>query len=258
MSGGELLGLQPLGLLFLEIAGIVVASILITWMLFELFERIRTKVKFFLILALLIMVYAIGKRYHMPSLVIIFIFGLVLANAQSLLPQFIKKYISLKITEEAGLYEFHLLTAESTFLVRTFFFLFFGFSITLDSFAEGFNYIYAGIILGIMLGIRFLYMLIADRKSMKSLVFISPRGLISILLFLQLQKDGEYAMFGSPIISSKVLLLVILGSMLVMTVGTLVFGQKSGSKKAIVPENSESGIEGLDEGNAIDANDNIQ
>ena len=254
MAGGELLGLMPLGILLLEIAGIVVASILITWMLFELFERIRTKVKFFLILALLVMVYAVGKRYHMPSLVIIFIFGIVLANAQFLLPQFIKKYISLKITEEAGLHEFHILTAESTFLVRTFFFLFFGFSITLDSFAEGFNYIYAGIILGIMLMFRFLYMLIAERKSIKSLIFISPRGLISILLFLQLQKDGEYSMFGSSIISSKVLLLVILGSMLIMTVGTLVYGQKGSTKVASgsPPPAPENRIEGLDEGNAME------
>lgn len=255
VSGGELLGLKPLSLLFVEIGGIVIASILITWLLFELFERISTRVKFFLILALLIMVYAIGKTYHLPSLVIIFVFGLVLANADFLLPQFIKKYISLSMTEEAGLHEFHLLTAESTFLVRTFFFLFFGFSITLDSFAEGFNYIYAGIILGIMMVMRFLYMLIAERKSMKSLTFISPRGLISILLFLQLQRGGEYAAFGSPLINSKVLLLVILGSMLIMTVGTLAFG--SSEKKSAA--NVEGGTVNLEEvvegGSTLDTGD---
>lgn len=232
MSGGELLGLKPLSLLFLEIGGIVVASIFITWLLFELFERMNTKVKFFLILALLIMVYAIGKTYHLPSLVIIFVFGLVLANADFLLPQFIKRFISMSMTEEAGLHEFHILTAESTFLVRTFFFLFFGFSITLDSFSEGFNYIYAGIILSIMMLMRFLYMVAAERRSMKSLVFISPRGLISILLFLQLQRGGEYADYGSPLINSKVLLLVILGSMLIMTIGTLAFGASSKEKEA--------------------------
>jgi len=232
ISGGELLGLKPLMILLLEIGGIIIASILITWLLFELFERINQKIKFFLILALLIMVYTIGKTYHLPSLVIIFVFGLVLANAQFLLPQFIKRFISMSMTEEAGLNEFHILTAESTFLVRTFFFLFFGFSITLDSFTEGFNYIYAGIILGIMLLMRLLYMLLAERKSLKSLVFISPRGLISILLFLQLQRDGEYAAYGTPLINSKVLLLVILGSMLIMTIGTLAF---AGNKAQLNP-----------------------
>ena len=232
ISGGELLGFKPLMILLLEIGGIIIASILITWLLFELFERINQKIKFFLILALLIMVYTIGKTYHLPSLVIIFVFGLVLANAQFLLPQFIKRFISMSMTEEEGLREFHILTAESTFLVRTFFFLFFGFSITLDSFTEGFNYIYAGIILGIMLLMRLLYMLLAERKSFKSLVFISPRGLISILLFLQLQRDGEYAAYGTPLINSKVLLLVILGSMLIMTIGTLAF---AGSKAQLNP-----------------------
>lgn len=245
-SGGELLGLKPLTILLLEIGGIIVASIFITWLLFELFERINKKVKFFLILALLIMVYAIGKTYHLPSLVIIFVFGLVLSNAEFLLPQFIKRFISMSMTEEAGLHEFHILTAESTFLVRTFFFLFFGFSITLDSFTEGFNYIYAGIILGIMLLMRFLYMLVAERKSLKSLVFISPRGLISILLFLQLQRDGEYAAYGTPLINSKVLLLVILGSMLMMTIGTLAFG------------GSKSDIEAADDGETPPLDDVVE
>lgn len=239
-SGGELLGIQPLLILLLEIGGIIIASMLITGILFELFERINTKIKFFLILALLIMVYAIGKTYHLPSLVIIFVFGLVLANAEFLLPQFIKRFISMSMTEEAGLNEFHILTAESTFLVRTFFFLFFGFSITLDSFTEGFNYIYAGIILGIMLLMRLLYMLLAERKSLKSLVFISPRGLISILLFLQLQRDGEYAAYGTPLINSKVLLLVILGSMLIMTIGTLAF---AGNKAQLNPVSESEAVD---------------
>ncbi|MDC3209513.1 cation:proton antiporter [Chitinophagales bacterium] len=227
-AGEELLGLKPLALLMGEIGGIVLASIVITWLLFELFERLEKKIKFFLILALLIMAYAIGKTYHLPSLVIIFVFGIVLSNADFLLPNFIKRFVSMSMAREEGLHEFHILTAESTFLVRTFFFLFFGFSITIDSFTEGFNYIYAGIILGVMLLMRLLYMGVVERKSIQSLVFISPRGLISILLFLQLQRGGEYAAFGSPLINSKVLLLVILGSMLIMTIGTLLF---AGSKK---------------------------
>lgn len=218
-NGGELLGIQPLSLLLLEIGGIIIASVFITWLLFELIEKIDQKVKFFLILALLILVYAIGKKLHLPSLVTIFIFGVFLSNSTSLLPEFIRKFVSLKKAED-GLHEFHLLTAESTFIVRTFFFLFFGFSITLDSFVDGYNYIYGGIVLGIMFAIRLIYMLIKERKSIKSLVFISPRGLISILLFLQLQSP-EFSQYRSTIINEKVLLLIILGSMLIMLFGTL-------------------------------------
>lgn len=253
MGGGELLGFQPLSILILEIIGIVIASIFITWLLFELFERIEQKVKFFLILALLILVYALGKKFELPSLVIIFIFGLFISNADYLLPNFLKKYISMSMTEGAGLHEFHILTAESTFIVRTFFFLFFGFSITLESFTEGFNYIYAGIILGIMLVLRSLYMIIAERKSFKSLVFISPRGLISILLFLQIQ-TGEYSIFKSPVINSKVLLLVILGSMVIMTFGTLFYGDSKSNKEEGQIEGEVQSVEPIevnDTGNDI-------
>ena len=245
---GVLLGFQPIAILLLEIGGIVVASIFITWFLFELFERIDQKVKFFLILALLIFVYAVGKTFHLPSLVIIFIFGIFLANSNYLLPDFIKKYISMSMAEEEGLHEFHILTAESTFLVRTFFFLFFGFSIPLSSFVDGYNYMYGGIILGIMFLIRLVYMFAAERKSVGALVFISPRGLISILLFLQLQTALNGA-FKSEVINEKVLLIVILGSMLIMTIGTVVFaGKKKGDDDETVADSTieDDGIELVD------------
>lgn len=91
-----------------------------------------------------------------------------------------------------------------------------------------------------MLLMRLLYMLLAERKSLKSLVFISPRGLISILLFLQLQRDGEYAAYGTPLINSKVLLLVILGSMLIMTIGTLAF---AGNKAQLNPVSESEAVD---------------
>ncbi|MCB0539091.1 MAG: hypothetical protein KDE33_16375, partial [Bacteroidetes bacterium] len=159
--------------------------------------------------------------------------GLFLSNAEVLLPDYIKRYISMGIAKREGLHEFHLLTAESTFLVRTFFFLFFGFSITLDSFVDGYNYMYGGIILAILLVIRFIYILVSDRKNIGELTFISPRGLITILLFLQLRtetvinnKTGEIINLKSTIINEKVLLIVILGSMLIMMIGTIGFGKQ--------------------------------
>jgi type II secretory pathway component PulF len=79
------------------------------------------------------LVYAFGKLFHLPALVTIFIFGIFLSNVKSLLPNFLKTYLDLDQTEKE-LHEFHILTAESTFIVRTFFFLFFGFSIQLTDF----------------------------------------------------------------------------------------------------------------------------
>ena len=206
--------------LLFQIIGVVVISIGITYILFKLLRQIEHHVKFFLILALLILVYAFGKLFHLPALVTIFIFGIFLSNVKSLLPRFLKNYLDLDHTEKE-LHEFHLLTAESTFLVRTFFFLFFGFSIQLSSFNSIQPLIYGVIIILIMLALRYLYFSATTVQIKPSpLVYLSPRGLISILLFLQL-KDISFVDLSLSPIDERVLLIVILGTMLVMLLGTL-------------------------------------
>ena len=135
-----------------------------------------------------------------------------------------QRYLDLNQTEK-GLHEFHILTAESTFLVKTFFFLFFGFSISLTEFNSLTPFIYGASIFGIMLLIRYVYFTATTFKIKPSpLVYMSPRGLISILLFLQI-KEVRFIDASSSIINEQVLLVVILTSMLMMTLGTM---KKSG------------------------------
>ena len=218
--GEGLLNSSSLVALLFQIIGVVVISIGITYILFKLLRQIEHHVKFFLILALLILVYAFGKLFHLPALVTIFIFGIFLSNVKSLLPRFLKNYLDLDRTEKE-LHEFHLLTAESTFLVRTFFFLFFGFSIQLSTFNSIQPLIYGVIIILIMLALRYLYFSATTVQIKPSpLVYLSPRGLISILLFLQL-KDISFVDLSLSPIDERVLLIVILGTMLVMLLGTL-------------------------------------
>ena len=218
--GEGLLNSSSLVALLFQIIGVVVISIGITYILFKLLRQIEHHVKFFLILALLILVYAFGKLFHLPALVTIFIFGIFLSNVKSLLPKFLKNYLDLDHTEKE-LHEFHLLTAESTFLVRTFFFLFFGFSIQLSTFNSIQPLIYGVIIILIMLALRYLYFSATTVQIKPSpLVYLSPRGLISILLFLHL-KDISFVDLSLSPIDERVLLIVILGTMLVMLLGTL-------------------------------------
>ena len=215
-----LIGTTSLISLFFQILGVVVISIAITYILFRLIRKIDHHVKFFLILALLIMVYAFGKLFHWPALVTIFIFGIFLSNVKSLLPQFLKNYLELDQTEKE-LDEFHILTAESAFLVRTFFFLFFGFSIQLADFKSVEPLFYGVLIVLIMLLLRYAYFTVTTFKVKPSpLVYMSPRGLISILLFIQL-KEVEFIDLSNSLINERVLLIVILSSMLFMLIGTL-------------------------------------
>ncbi|MDC1030044.1 cation:proton antiporter [Flavobacteriaceae bacterium] len=204
----------------LQIIGVIVVSLFITFCLFQLLQKIEHHVKFFLILALLVLVYALGKFFHLPALVTIFIFGLFLSNVKALLPNFMKRNLNIEETQK-GLHEFHILTAESTFLVKTFFFLFFGFSINLSEFSTIDPLLYGLVIFGAMWGIRYLYFTATTFKLKPSpLVFISPRGLISILLFLQIS-EVSFMEGVSSAIDERVLLVVILASMLIMTKGTM-------------------------------------
>lgn len=219
-SNQTLISAESIVALGLQIIGVIVVSLIITYLLFQLLQKIEHHVKFFLILALLVLVYAFGKFFHLPALVTIFIFGLFLSNVKALLPSFMQRYLDLNQTEK-GLHEFHILTAESTFLVKTFFFLFFGFSISLVEFSSIAPFIYGVLIFGIMLLIRYLYFIVTTFKIKPSpLVYMSPRGLISILLFLQI-KEVTFVNTSGSIIDEQVLLVVILASMLMMALGTM-------------------------------------
>ena len=219
-SNQTIISAESIVALGLQIIGVIVVSLIITYLLFQLLQKIEHHVKFFLILALLVLVYAFGKFFHLPALVTIFIFGLFLSNVKALLPGFMQRYLDLNQTEK-GLHEFHILTAESTFLVKTFFFLFFGFSISLVEFSSVTPFIYGVLIFGIMLLIRYVYFIATTFKIKPSpLVYMSPRGLISILLFLQI-KEVTFINTAASIIDEQVLLVVILASMLMMTLGTM-------------------------------------
>lgn len=241
-SDQSLIGGTALVSLGLQILGVIVISLAITYILFRLLQQIHHHVKFFLILALLILVYAFGKLFHLPALVTIFIFGIFLSNVKSLLPQFLLNYLDIEQTEK-GFHEFHILTAESTFIVRTFFFLFFGFSIEIIDFDSFSPIIYGLLIFMVMIVIRYVYLSATTLKIKPSaLVYMSPRGLISILLFIQLKEVSFLNTTTSPI-DERVLLVVILGSMLVMLLGTL---KKSKNDEIIISDlNTEEEEEGF-------------
>jgi NhaP-type Na+/H+ or K+/H+ antiporter len=104
-------------------------------------------------------------------------------------------------------------------LVRTFFFLFFGFSIPIESFIEFEPYIIGATVLLIMYGVRYFYLAVTNKDvESKPLLYFSPRGLITILLFLSI---ADYEIEKSSIIDEKVLLVIIIASMLIMIQGSI-------------------------------------
>jgi NhaP-type Na+/H+ or K+/H+ antiporter len=248
VGGSSLIGLG------IQIIGVIVISLVITYVLVRILQKIKHHVKFFLILALLILVYAIGKLLHLPALVTIFIFGVFLSNLNQLLPRFLRRYLDIEQTEK-GLHEFHILTAESTFIVRTFFFLFFGFSIQITAFTSLNPVLYGLLLFAIMLVLRYLYFAIS-RVQLKptALVYMSPRGLISILLFIQLKEVTFIDTQNSPI-DERVLLIIILSSMLVMLMGTLKKKTNSENEEPSETESAKNEPIDIDSANPLIEND---
>ena len=170
-------------------------------------------VKLFLPIAVLMLLYAAGKLFHLSSLIFVLIFGLMLNNIDLFFRGFLKKFINLEVYEDL-LSEIKLITLESSFLIRTFFFIVFGMSITLDGFNQISVFIISLVSLGIMYLLRWGALKIIAPNQMHPGLFIAARGLITILLFYGIPVEHQI-----PDFSLAVLFLIIICSNLVMMYG---------------------------------------
>ncbi|MEX1188812.1 MAG: sodium:proton antiporter [Bacteroidia bacterium] len=206
------LGLETILMLIIS----VVFSALLIWLL----GKITHHVKFFLIISMLLMVYAIGKFSHLSSLVIVLIFGLAMNNASNVEWPWFKKYFVYSGLKK-DLDQFIQLSAESAFLLRTFFFLLFGFSMNLAQLVNPEVITTGGFVLLIIYGVRALYLKGFARTDLFPELFITPRGLISILLFLSIPEKMRLSENAEG-----VLLFIIITTSVIMTLG-LIFTGKS-------------------------------
>jgi len=200
-------------LLGMDITIILAVALAACMLILYLQSRITSHVKFFLILSILIIFYAGGEYFHLSSLIIILVFGLILNNAD-LIPYrwFRKVFIFEKF--QTDLQFFTNLTAESAFLIRTFFFLLFGFTMDLALLFHFKVLFYGVIILGCIYFFRFLFLKFVVHTELMPELFITPRGLISILLFLNIP-EGKHI----PGFNSGLLLMIILATGFFMTMG---------------------------------------
>lgn len=193
----------------------VVVSITASYFLIFLFQKIRTELKLFLLIAVLILLYSLSKMLHLSSLLIILVFGLILSNRQVFFPGKLKRFLDEK--QMASIFDnFKMITLESSFVVRTFFFVIFGFTIVLASLLDFKVWLVSILILVILYGLRYAYFRLIIRKNIFPDVWMAPRGLITILLFYSIPESLVVEEFNTGI-----LLLVILASSIVMAVSLI-------------------------------------
>ncbi|NOR34304.1 MAG: sodium:proton exchanger [Bacteroidales bacterium] len=193
----------------------VLISLAASYLLIFLFQKIRTELKLFLLIAVLILLYAISKMFHLSSLLIILVFGLMLSNRRIFFPGKIRKY--LDENQMSGIFDnFKMITLESSFVVRTFFFVIFGFTIILSSLVNFKVWLVSVLVLAVLYGVRFAWFRLVIRKDIYPDIWMAPRGLITILLFFSIPENLAVAGFDDGI-----LLLVILVSSITMAVSMI-------------------------------------
>lgn len=203
--------------IFISIGFSIVASFILVYV----FHKIRTEIKFFLFLSILALLFAIGEYFHYSALLIILVFGMVLNNTHIFFRGPLSKLIDEEKIESIR-DEFVLITLETSFLIRTFFFVAFGMSMNLQGLFDITTLLTAGVVLVIIFLTRALNLLVFVRSgSIFPQMLIAPRGLVTILLFNKLIEHHNIVPF-----SEGVLALVIIGTNLVMMVAMILSGNR--------------------------------
>ena len=217
---GDVLKWKSIGMFGINIGLSLVLSLLLSFLLLIILAKTRLNIKFFLIFSLLILIYAGGKIFHLPSLLIILAFGLLIYNWEKLKWKRLLNYFPHEQVE-ALRHLLHSVTAETSFLIRTFFFLLFGFSISLNFLSQSEVVMVGSLIVLALFVIRILYLRFFVKTNLFPESFFIPRGLITIVLFYKIPEHLKLNSFDDGI-----LFYIILTTSIIMTLGMIFYKKK--------------------------------
>jgi len=200
---------------FLNILYIIIISFISSALLVFMLNRITTKTKSFLIFAILILIYSVGKIFQLPSLLLILVFGIMLNNNKYFIKGKLAQVLHLdKMSSVTA--DLKLLTAESAFLIRTFFFILFGYAMNLNSIISLDVIITGSAIIACILLARFIFLSFISKTHLIPELFIAPRGLVTVVLFYSIP-----VRFVSSAFNNGILYYVIIVSSLIMMLGLM-------------------------------------
>ncbi len=213
------IGTKSIGYFLLELFIILLISFVSTIGLAFLLSKIKHHVKFAPIILTVVLIYALSKIYHLPALIFILLFGLFLGNLDEIKHnRFIQKLKPEILNGEV--HKFKELITEIAFLIRSLFFLLFGYLIQASELLNGKTIGWALSITFAVFLIRLLFLKLF-RQASKPVIFIAPRGLITILLFLTIPVSQSIE------IASKSLIIQVI----ILTALAMMFGLMTNKKK---------------------------
>lgn len=199
---------------FLELGILLLITIVATVGLAYLLSKITHHVKFMPIILITVLIYAISKVYHLPGLLFILILGLFIGNLDELQKFRIVQRLRPEVLDRESR-KFKELIVEITFLIRALFFLLFGYLIQTSELLNPETLVWAACITGGIFLLR-IAMLKVLRLPARPLLFIAPRGLITILLFLSIPATQAISLVNRSLIIQVVIL-----TALVMMIGLM-------------------------------------
>lgn len=206
-----------------QIVFILLVSFFATIGLAYLLSKINHHIKFAPIILMVFLIYAVSKVYHLPALVFIMLFGLFLGNIDANSKSKLLSKIKPEILKNE-VHKFKELTAEIAFLIRSLFFLLFGFLIETEELLNSETIYWAvGITIGIF-GLRFM-LLKLFKYQVQPLLFVAPRGLITILLFLSIPNNQTITLVNKSLIIQVIIL-----TALIMMLGLMMNTNKTSLK----------------------------
>lgn len=198
-----------------ELGIILLVAIGSCLLLLYLIGRLTHHIKSFLIISILILVYSIGQSFHLSSLIIVLALGLFLNNAGQIRLGWFRKYF-IYPTLGYDIKQLFQLSAESAFIMRTFFFIIFGYTMDVYQLQSWAVMINGGLVLLLIYLVRFVYLKLVLKSGLMPELVIIPRGLISVLLFYNIPANIKI-----PALGTSLLFVVILGTSIIMSLGLL-------------------------------------
>ncbi|GAB3717663.1 hypothetical protein GCM10027592_59910 [Spirosoma flavus] len=186
-------------------------SLACCFLLLYLISRINHRIKFLPIISVLFLVYALAEINHLSSLLLILIFGLFLNNTELFIRGRLSEILKNDLFEKE-LDQLKNLTAEGAFVVRTFFFLILGYAAVPRELINPDALIVSALFIMVVLAWRWVTLRLTYRGTAGALLWLAPRGLVTILLYLNIPEDLRLLGFreGIPV------LVVVLSSIVVI------------------------------------------
>lgn len=209
----------------LELMITAAITLLATLLLAFMLDKIKHHVKFIPIILLTILIYTISKSFHLPALIFILIFGMFIGNLRIFSSfRFMSNFGSVKLQRDVE--KFREITAEGTFLVRSMFFILFGFHLEQSEIFNAGSVIWAAGVTAAIYLIRFLC-LIFMKFPLNPLMFMAPRGLITVLLYISIPNELHIDTLNRSFVTQVIIL-----TALIMMLGLIPYREKT----PLIPE----------------------